>query len=174
MSNVLTGKPADAEDVELSPEEQALEEKKARIKFHRENVRNGPVKFNHITAGQERRAKARAQKRAIKKNFKRDVRNHFERQRVAATLRPHLQNVGLLPFYDRHEAPLQDQIVSTGWICQRYGKDLGNGHVSFERSAVIEALGTAAMFYNSATGTELRVGANFEPAIYSIAGDEVA
>lgn len=174
LANVLTGKPADAEEVELSPEEQAAEEKAARIKFHREEVRNGPVKFRQVTNGQVRRAQARAQRREIQRNFKREVRSYFERQRFAATVRSHLQIVGVIPFYDRHEAPLHDQIVSTGWLLQRFGVEVvtdegvGTGHISFREGDVLDGIRAATKFYNGATGSEFRVPADFVPAFVAV------
>lgn len=170
LANVLTGRSADATDEapELTPEEQAAEDKKARIKWHRDNVRNGPVSFRSISAGQQRRALVRAQKREIDRNFKREVRSYFDRQRVAATLRPHLQTIGLIPFVDGHTATPHEQLVSTAWIAQRYGTELldeegrGTGNVSFADEDVLLAIQTATKFYATATGHEVRVPADFE------------
>jgi len=176
LANVL--KPQNKISEELTPEEQAAEDKKARIDWHRKNVRNGPVKFTSITAGQQRRAEARATKRQIDRNFKASVREHFEKQRAAALLRAHLQTAGLIPFVDGHEASLHDKITSTAWIVQRYGTEVsvdgvGTGHASFRRSDVLDALRMSARFYEAATGQVVRVPSDFEPAIYVDESDAV-
>lgn len=151
------------------PEELRAADKAERIKFHREKVRNGPVNWKIPTNGQIRRAERRAAEAHTRKAFKGEVRSYFERQRVASFLRPHLQNVGLIAFYDGHEAPKFDQIVSTAWIVQRYGVEVtvdgvGTGHVSFKKGDIIDALKNAARFYQSATGLIIQIPADFEPA----------
>lgn len=171
LANALTGRDTDNDEVELSPEEQAAQDKADRITFHRTHVRNGPTTFKMLSAGQVRRAEARVKKREQDKIFKGQVRNYFEQQRVASFLRPHLQVVGLISFVGNGEAPLADQITSTAWIVQRYGREttvdgVGTGHASFLRDDVLGALKTAAKFYGTATGLEVRVPADFEPAIY--------
>lgn len=168
LGQTLSGK---APDVELSDEEIAANEKAARIDFHRKSVRNGPVSFKTITAGQERRARERTVRKMERKNFRAEVRNYFERQRVAAVLRGHLQGVGLIAYVDGHEPDMHDQIVSTAWINQRWGSEIvieneGTGHVSFRHADVLDALRSAAEFYEKATGLIVRVPADFTPAVY--------
>lgn len=168
LGQTLSGK---ADEVELSDEEKAAQDKADRIDFHRKNVRNGPVSFKTITAGQERRTRERAVRKIERKNFRAEVRNYFERQRVAAVLRGHLQAVGLIAYVDGHEADMHDQIVSTAWINQRWGSEVivdnqGTGHVSFSRDGVLDALRSAAEFYEKATGLIVRVPVDFEPAIH--------
>lgn len=167
LASVLTGRKVD-EDLDVGPTEAEL--RAERIKFHRERVRNGPVKFTQFTAGQIRRAEARAAKRNVERNFKASVRNHFETQRAGAYLRPHLQTIGLLPFIDLHEAPLDKQITSTAWIVQRYGVEVvndgrGTGHASFRRGDVMDAIRNAVRFYEVATGFKIAIPSDFEPAI---------
>lgn len=170
LAKLMPGHQSD--ERELTEDEVAAQEKTERVKFHREQVRNGPVKFRSVSAGQIRRARQRAMDRDIRRNYRREVRNHFERQRVAATLRPHLQAVGLAPTWDDRDFPLEDQIISTAWIAQRYGREttvdgVGTGHVSFLREDIIAALETAASFYRAATGDEIvKLPADYEPAIY--------
>lgn len=151
----------DDAEAELSPEEQAAQDKADRIAFHRTQVRNGPVSFKYQSAGQQRRAAARAQKSAIRKNFKREVKQYHDRQRVAAILRPHLQVLGLVPTASGRTFTEHEEIVSTAWIVQRYGTDLGDGTVSFLLADVITALQTAAKFYESATGYVITFPADF-------------
>ena len=151
----------DDAEAELSPEEQAAQEKADRIAFHRTQVRNGPVSFKYLSAGQQRRAAERAQKSAIRKNFKREVKNYHERQRVAAILRPHLQALGLVPTATGRTFTEHEQMVSTGWIVQRYGTELEDGTMSFRLEDVILAVKTAGQFYESATGFRIAIPADF-------------
>jgi hypothetical protein len=171
LASVIKGGVTEVADEDLTPEEAEAAAKKARIAFHRDSVRNGPVKFRYMTNGQVRRAEERARKRNAKKAFRGEVRSHFEKLRIAAGLRGHLQAVGLIPFVDGHEATLEDQVTSTAWIQQRYGVEVtndgvGTGHVSFRRGDILDGLKNAARFYESATGLIVRVPADFEPAIY--------
>lgn len=156
----------EAEEVELTAEEQAAQDKADRIAFHRTQVRNGPVSFKYLTAGQQRRAAKRAQDSAIRKNFKREVRQYHDRQRVAAILRPHLQVLGLVPTATGRTFTEHEEIVATAWIVQRYGRELledgeKTGIMSFALPDVIAALQTAAKFYESATGYVITFPADF-------------
>ena len=169
LANVLTGRKVD-DDGELSSDEQAAQDKAERIKFHRERVRNGPVKFTQLTNGQIRRAEARATRREIQRNFRRDVRNHLETARVAAVLRGQLQIVGLIPFLDGREAPLEQQVRSTIWIVKNYSPEVIAGEKrlvsqAFRRGDILDALATAARFYQAATGMIITIPKDFEPAI---------
>jgi len=162
--------------VELTDEEQAAQAKAERIEIHRTQVRNGPAKWSHVTSGQIRRAAKRAQDREVRKNFKREVNEYLMKQRVAATLRPHLQVLGLVSTYDNRVFSLHDEVVSTGWITQRYGREtevdgVKTGHVSFLHEDVLAAIKAAAQFYESATGYRITVPADFEVAIYAEAAN---
>lgn len=75
---------------------ESLEQAKAdRIKFHRDHVRNGPVKFKSPTSGQQRRAHDRAIARNIKRTHKAQVRQFFADQRQASIVRGKLDVVGI-------------------------------------------------------------------------------
>lgn len=153
-------------DEPLTKDEIAAEEKAERIAFHRAKVRNGPTGFKVATAGQERRFKARAVKRAERKNFRTAVRNHLELQGAAAAARGHLQVVGILPYIDGREASLQAQIISTNWLVGRFGVPVeSTGRISWKRGDVLDALQHAVDFYNKATGDHVTIPAGFEPAI---------
>lgn len=164
------GTDAADEIVEMTTEEAEAQAKKDRIEFHRTKVRCGPVNWKHMTNGQVRRAQKREMDRQTKKAWRAEKRNYFERQRVAAYLRGHLQTVGLIPFIDGHTASLDDQIASTVLINRLYGTEVildgePAGYVSFERTDVLNALKSAAKFYGSTTGYLITVPADFEPAI---------
>ena len=95
----------------------------------------------------------------------------LDRQRVAATLRPHLQVLGLVPNATGRTFSLHDEVVSTGWIVQRYGREteidgVKTGHVSFLKDDVFAAIQAAAAFYSSATGLE-SLGAGAGPGSVS-------
>lgn len=172
LANAITGKTTDEV---IDPEVQAAEAKAARIDFHRTSVRNGPVTFRQITTGQSRRAAARAQARQIQRNFKREVRSYFERARVIAAVRGHLQIAGVIPFFDGHEAPLHDQIVSTGWLLQRFGVEVeSTGRISFREGDVISGLNAALHFFNQGTGAGYKMPEGFVPAFALAEDDEMA
>ena len=168
-------KPADESEAELTKDEIAAEEKADRIAFHRTHVRNGPTSFKYLSAGQQRRARVRAEQREVKKNYRREVKNYFERQRLGASVRAHLQIAGVIPFIDGSEAPVHDQIASTGWLVQRFGTEVevdgqGTGHVSYREADVVDAMRRAAQFVGAAFGYTPPVPADFVPAI-SLAED---
>lgn len=143
----------------VSDEEQA---RRDRIEFHRTSVRNGPVSWKTQTNGQVKRGRKRAAARQQKKAYRTEVRNHFARLRQAAIVRTHLQVVGLIPFIDGHEEPLEKQAASTLWIAANYGE-------SFEHDDILAALRKAAAAYSRATGHIVTVPAGFEPAIAKVA-----
>lgn len=152
----------DDTETELTPEEQEAQAKAERIEFHRTQVRNGPVSFRSISAGQQRRAQQRAEKSAIRKNFKREVKQYHDRQHVAMILRPHLQALSLVPTATGRVFTEHEEYVSTGWIVQRYGVEVeGAGRMSFALEDVLTAIRTAAAFYESATGYVITIPADF-------------
>lgn len=172
--NILSTLPSlDEPAVTLTDEELAAQEKSERIAHHREKVRNGPVKFTFMTAGQVRRAEARARKTAQGKVWRKQVRDHFANKRTASFVRAHLQKVGLVPFLDGREISLHDQIVSTAWIAQRFGVEVkgldgeGTGRVSFRHDDIVTALEGACEFLRHVTGETVSVPEGYEPAIYA-------
>lgn len=160
-------------EVELTDDEIEAQEKSWRIDYHREKVRNGPVKFSFMTNGQVRRAEKRARKSQRDKIWRKQKRSHFENQRIAAFLRPHLQNVGLIEYLDGRSVSMHDQIVSTAWIAQRFGVEVktldnaGTGRVSFRSDDLITALEQACAYLENITGERVEVSEDFTPAIYS-------
>lgn len=172
--NILSTLPSIAEPtVELTDEELAAQEKADRIAFHRLKVAHGPAKFTFMTAGQVRRAEARARKTAQGKIWRKQVRDHFTNKRTASFVRAHLQKIGLVPFVDGRETSLQDQILSTAWIAQRFGVEVktlsgeGTGRVSFRVDDIRTALKGACEFMRHVTGETISVPEDFQPAIYA-------
>ena len=87
-------------DLPIEEQERILAEEKAeRVKWHREHVRNGPVKMRHISAGRLESMKRRGAKvhnRKANKAFRRDF---MRVQQDLARLRGQLEVVGALPLY---------------------------------------------------------------------------
>ena len=111
------------------------DEKAERIRFHREKVRNGPVKFSTPTNGQLRRAEKRAGQRALKKRRQEQVRSYFAREREASVLRGQLQAIGVLPYFSGGKPSEQHALTATKWIVQRYG-ELERSDADLIRNAV--------------------------------------
>ena len=133
-----------------------IEAKKARIQFHREHVRNGPVKFNPPTSGQLRRAKKRALGGETRKARRRQIRVYFADQREGAVIRAKLQAVGLLSYVDRSRK-LDPRIgyEATVWLVQRFASDdLADeqGRVEVTEQVVRDAFQSALNRWESIVG----------------------
>ncbi len=157
-----------------SPEEAAeideAQAKRDRIKFHRDNVRNGPAKFRHVTAGQERRARTRALARQTKKARRAQIRNHHETQRLAATVRGQLLLAGVLPYADSRTPEPVAQVKAVVWIVQRFGVEAEDGSASLLAEDVIAALNAALKFYGQAVGLPgLRIPDGYVLPLYRVA-----
>lgn len=99
------------------------QEKRDRIAFHRDHVRNGPVKFNQPTNGQLRRAKVRELRRNSKKARRAQVRDYFAAQREGATIRGHLEAVGVMQeIFDRPswELNIFSAYRSSVWLVRHF------------------------------------------------------
>lgn len=132
-------------------EEIAEQAKKDRIKFHRESVRNGPVKFKTVTAGQERRAQKRALARQKKNNYRSQVRSYLETRRLASITAGKLREAGALPYVDvRWPVDRVQQVLATAWIVQRFGVEDEDGETSYALDDVVAALNAALKFYGQA------------------------
>lgn len=130
--------------------------KRERIAFHRDHVRNGPVKFPHVTSGQIRRAKARDLASRAKKARRKQVQNYFAAQREYATLRGHLQAVGVLPYALRKGKISEVSLLrSARWIVQNFGSvELSESEIlkdaiqkAYDRFCVLTGQETSAVEY---------------------------
>lgn len=135
--------------------------KAERVKFHREHVRNGPVKFPHVTNGQIRRFEARTVRRQQKKAYRGQVKTYFKQQRLAATVRAHLQAAGVLPYFGAHAATAEQAAYSVQWLVARYAPapEDGSGVVEVTEALVLTALKDALNDWETIVGmprTKLR------------------
>jgi hypothetical protein len=144
------------------------EAKAERIRFHREKVRNGPTNFKFLTNGQIKRAERRELAGRTRKARRAQVKNYFDTQRLAASVRGHLQSAGVLPYAVEREIDRQQQVVSAAWLVTRFGVDIEDtDEVSFAYNDVLIALGAALKFYGQAVGLpDLRVPADYVVPIY--------
>lgn len=126
------------EKTDADDEKFEIQSKKDRVAFHREKVRNGPVRMTPPSNGQIRRAQARATKRQIRKNFKRDVRAYRSQQAEAATLRGHLAAVGLVDYsVEGYKPTPMQQLQSSIWLVRHFA-DVEEGEV-FEVTQIVAA-----------------------------------
>lgn len=136
---------------DLTPEEIELEDKKARIQFHREKVRNGPAKFSSPTSGQIRRAKDRDIKSGMKKTRRRQVRAFLAAQAEAATIRGHLQAASVLAYGNPlHMATPTQARASVIWLTERFAE--AEGEIVVTTELVVDALTAALNRYQTLTG----------------------
>ena len=152
------------------------EAKRERIKYHREHVRVGPRATQHVTNGQVKRARKRALAGMTKKARRNQIQNYFETQRLASTVRAHLQHGGVLPFVHERTLDLNQQVVSVAWIVQRFGQEIEveldgemvkTGEMSFQEADVRLALEAATKFVSQASGQELSVPADYVVPVYA-------
>lgn len=115
----------DADDENRTPEEIEADEKRARIQWHRDHVRNGPAKFKTATTGQVRRAQARETKRKMKKARRKQVLNYFAQERFIATLRGNLQAAGVLDYVTDYKPSERQEARALNWLARTFeGDDL--------------------------------------------------
>ena len=125
---------------DLTPEE----EKKQRVQWHRDHVRNGPQNWRTLTSGQVRRQHARDAKSRQRKTNKRYRRAWMAQQREIATLRGHLIVLGVLECKHAETAFTDAQRqTSLMWVVQKYGLRDDDGRIVADDAMVPDAV-TAA------------------------------
>lgn len=172
--DILSKLPSLTDDRDTAVAEQVfeVESKRDRIAFHRAKVRNGPVNYKTVTAGQERRAQKRALARETRRARRVQVRNYFETQKLAAAVRGHLQRAGVLSYLGQTEIDRHLQVTSTVWLLQRFGVNVEvdgveTDEVSFAYDDVLKGLRAALKFHGQATGQEgLDIPEDFIVPIY--------
>lgn len=148
---------------EPSEEVDEAQAKRDRIKFHRDHVRNGPVKFRKTTDGQIRRAQKRALKRSTQRARKAQVRGYFATQKLAASTRGQLQAAGLIPYVTSRQINPLAATKATVWLVQRFGTE----DTSFAYGDVVQALQRALKFYGQFAGLEgLEIPEGYTIAVY--------
>ena len=153
------------DDSEPTDAELELEAKKERIEFHRTHVRNGPTTFRHVTEGDARREQARAVRRQMKKARRSQLRSYHQTQRLAATVRGHLQLAGLIPFVVPQPLDPWQQARSAAWLVQHFSE----GPTSFAYDDVLASLSRALKFYGQAVGIPgLQVPADYVVPVYEL------
>lgn len=143
-------RPADSEE-ELSEEEQ----KQLRIQFHRENVRNGPVKSRYATTGQIRRTVDRGRHARGRKTNKRYRQSWMDNQAHLATLRGHLIILGVLEC--KHESTVFTEAqrkISMTWAVEKYGERDDEGAIVLGDEMVAKAVANAKAAFLTAMGVE--------------------
>lgn len=138
---------------ERTDEEIAADEKRERIRFHREKVRNGPVKFSQPTSGQQRRAMVRATNSMQRKGYRRQVKAYFAAQRELMSLRPRLQAAGILPITVALPAARTYSAIVD--LISSFAEPDENGQVEVTEVVVRDALRSALNRYQTLTGQEL-------------------
>lgn len=138
LSKLPLLKDQDARDLD---DDEEAEAKRERIQFHRDHVRNGPVKFNPPTSGQLRRERQRAVARSTKKARRKQVRDYFDGLRESSRLRAKLQSAGVIPFAlpetEVSDRARQDAIV---WIVERFAQGEGGQQIEVTETVVRDAL----------------------------------
>lgn len=135
---------------ELSKEEQAevlAEEKKQRVKFHRDSVRNGPVKWSHVTTGQQRRRAARDKAALQRKANKRHRRDFFRGQLHLATLRGQLQAIGAVSYATDYKPSVKQRIAAGQWLLGAFGERDSEGGLVLHDDALKDAVAAARETY---------------------------
>lgn len=133
----------DDADVVLSEEDLKAE----RIAFHRQKVRNGPVKFSAPSTGQLRRERHRALNRQTKNARRRQIQAHFANKRETAVLRAHLQAAGIVLYANPDFRPAPgDVIAAFTWIISHFADEKATdstGRIVVTRDVVIQSLQAA-------------------------------
>ena len=151
-------------------DEIAAEEKAARVKFHRDKVRCGPVKFRPPSNGQLRRERQRALDTMTKRARRKQVAEYLEIQKIGASTRGQLQLAGVLPFHAPRDLDLAQQVKSTIWVVERFGKEGEDGSMSYAHDDVLLALAAALEFYGKVIGDEtLQVPEGYVIPVYEAA-----
>lgn len=150
----LLSKPTDEEVPfeDLSPEEQEAilaDEKKGRVQYHRDHIRNGPVKFTYVSTGQQRRRAERDAKARNRKVNKRHRRQWMRQQQERATLRGQLQCLGTLPGHDGERVVVshRQRVDAGSWVIRHYGPRDDSGALILSDDLLTEAVAAAWLAY---------------------------
>lgn len=142
------GKELTLEDIEQIE----ADDKAERVKFHHNQVRNGPVNFVSQSAGQVRRASSRALKGRTKRARRKQVGTYFDQVREVATLRGNLQAVGVIAYVNpsRKLDPVAAH-NATVWLLNNYAPA---GDLLVTNESVTSVFEVALNRYQSLTGQE--------------------
>lgn len=138
-----------------TPEKTEEELKAERIKFHRQSVRNGPVKFRTLTNGQVRRMQKRDLLNQQKKSHRQARSNHWQGRQEAARLRAFLQGAGVVPYVTGINPSDETRDKAYRWLIGNYADEIETDDDGIITTQTVEnALYNAWKRYSDLTGQE--------------------
>lgn len=144
------------ESTEAELAAQAADDRAARIQFHRESVRNGPVKFKTISAGRVASRDRRAQAAAVRKMNVKHRRRFIAKRLETNELRGHLQALGVLPGGSPEQVPASQRTNILLSISSRYGARDDDGNLIIADEFVGDAVEAATGDYLERTGQRVK------------------
>lgn len=142
-----------SDEPDLTPEEL----KAQRIQFHREKVRNGPANFTYWTAGQQRRAQARAAKSQHRKLNQRHRRNFKTGELDRAILRGQLQAIGALPYATDFKPTVQMSISASTWLVANFAPRNEQSEIIFDDETLTRAVENAMSVLRTGAAPKAKV-----------------
>lgn len=136
---------------EIPVSEDPAADKAARIKFHREHVRNGPRPFSYVTSGQVRRQRERDAASMQRKSSKRYRRDWMNNRLRLAILRGQLQAVGAIVYESGIKPTEEQQRQAATWIVREFGERDDDGALVFHDDLLKDAVAKAYNTYRDAT-----------------------
>ena len=105
-----------------------------------------------------------------KRARRKQVAEYLEIQKIGASTRGQLQLAGVLPFHAPRDLDLAQQVKSTIWVVERFGKEGEDGSMSYAHDDVLLALAAALEFYGKVIGDEtLQVPEGYVIPVYEAA-----
>ena len=111
----------------------------------------GPQKFRTVTNGQIRRARDRAIAGQYRRTARAQRRAHWAKLREHATLRGHLQAIGLIEYGSDFQPTDEQRLASAGWIIANFPTEDVQGSIqaAFDRFSDLSGVERSAVEYNS-------------------------
>lgn len=111
---------SDTVETEEDAATREAKEKRARIEWHRRNVRNGPTKMGSISEGRAKSRQRRQMAAAERKMNLRHRRTWMKNQHRRAILRGQLQFVGMVPLTSGYVPTPEQSAAAKVWIEERF------------------------------------------------------
>lgn len=147
IANLLQNLKSDDVVDDRTPEEIEAEEKQARKDWHRRNVRNGPARFTHISAGRQASKQRRMQEAFTRRANVKHRRRWMKQQHQVAILRGQLQAIGAVPYATDHTPTTKARLDAGTWIIQRFGERNDEGDLVYHDDMLEEAVKAALEAY---------------------------